>query len=150
VSGRAGRKDQAGNVIVQTYNPSHPVFADVGLNDYLSFYNREIAERERWAYPPFVHLIKITVKHHNRATVRHAAIELAKRLRVRITRGILGPAEPHVGKVRNQYIMHLGLKIGRVTGRSAQVKAILLDEIATLKRQKGMTTVRVNVDVDPG
>ena len=67
VSGRAGRKGKPGNVIVQTYNPMHPVFADVGLNDYLSFYNREIAERKQWAYPPFVHLIKISLKHHNRA-----------------------------------------------------------------------------------
>jgi primosomal protein N' (replication factor Y) len=150
VSGRAGRKETPGNVIVQTYNPTHAVFADVGFNDYLSFYNREIAERERWAYPPFVHLIKITVKHPDRHTVRFAAIELAKRLRLRITRGVLGPAEPRVGKVRNQYIMNLGLKIGRVTGRSSQLKAILLEEIMILKRQKGMTTIRVNVDVDPG
>lgn len=150
VSGRAGRKETAGNVIVQTYNPSHAVFADVGFNDYLSFYNREIAEREHWAYPPFVHLIKITVKHPDRHVVRQAAGELAKRLRLRITRGVLGPAEPRIGKVRNQYIMNLGLKIGRVTGRSSQMKAIVLEEITTLKRQKGMTTVRVNVDVDPG
>jgi primosomal protein N' (replication factor Y) len=150
VSGRAGRKDKVGNVIVQTYNPSHPVFADIGFNDYLSFYNREIAERELWAYPPFVHLIKITVKHPDRHVTRQAAIELAKRLRLRILRGILGPAEPRIGKVRNQYLMNLGLKIPRVTGRSSQIKAILLEEIASLKRQKGMTTIRVNVDVDPG
>jgi primosomal protein N' (replication factor Y) len=150
VSGRAGRKGKAGNVIVQTYNPSHPVFADVGLNDYLSFYNREIAERKRWGYPPYVHLIKVTVKHHNRNTVRQASIELGKRLRAKISRGILGPAEPSIGKVRNQYIMNLGLKIPRVTGRSSQIKDILLHEINSLKREKGMSTVRVNVDVDPG
>jgi primosomal protein N' (replication factor Y) len=150
VSGRAGRKENVGNVIVQTYNPSHPVFADVGFNDYLSFYNREIVERERWAYPPFVHLIKITVKHHERNLCRQAAIELGKRLRLRIAKGVLGPAEPRIGKVRNQYIMNLGLKIGRVTGRSTAIKEILLEEIAMLKRQKGFTTIRVNVDVDPG
>jgi primosomal protein N' (replication factor Y) len=150
VSGRAGRKGKAGNVIVQTYNPTHAVFADVALNDYLSFYNREIAERQRWGYPPFVHLIKITIKHHNRNTVRQASIQLGNRLRAKISRGILGPAEPSVGKVRNQYIMNLGLKIPRVTGRSSQIKDILLAEVAALKREKGMSTVRVNVDVDPG
>lgn len=150
VSGRAGRKETPGNVIVQTYNPSHPIFADVGFNDYLSFYHREIAERERWGYPPFVHLIKVTVKHHDRNVTRHAAIELARQLRLRIPRGVLGPAEPRIGKVRNQYLMNLGIKIPRVTGRSALIKAILLEEIGILKRQKGMTTVRVNVDVDPG
>jgi hypothetical protein len=46
--------------------------------------------------------------------------------------------------------MNLGLKIRRVTGRSSQIKEILLSEIAALKREKGMSTVRVNVDVDPG
>lgn len=150
VSGRAGRKETPGNVIVQTYNPSHPIFADIGLNDYLSFFNRELAERQQWAYPPFVHLMKVTLKHHDRSTVRKAAIELARALRSRIPRGVLGPAEPRIGKVRNQYIMHLGVKVARVTGRSSEVKNILLEEIAALKRQKGMTTVRVNVDVDPG
>jgi primosomal protein N' (replication factor Y) len=149
VSGRAGRRETPGEVIVQTYNPSHPVFADVALNDYLSFYNREIEERRLWGYPPFTHLIKLTLKHHNRATVRKAAIALAGQLRERIQKGILGPAEPHPGKVRNQYLMNLGVKIPRITGRSSKVKEILLEEIAILKRQKGMTTVRVNIDVDP-
>lgn len=150
VSGRAGRKHTAGKVIIQTYNPDHPVFADVALNDYMSFYKREIDARLQWSYPPFYHLVKITLKHKKRPTVQTAAKLLAHRLERQIGKRVLGPAEPHVARVRNQYLMDIGVKIERKPRRSEEIKNIITETIAGVHREKGLSTVRVNVDVDPG
>ena len=149
VSGRAGRKHTAGKVIIQTYNPGHPVFTDVAMNDFVAFYQREITSRQHWVYPPFVHLIKITLKHKVKATVQNAARLLAHRLKAAYGKRILGPAEPGIARVRDQYLMDIGIKVERKPHFSAEVKAFVRTVIAELKKEKGMTTVRVNIDVDP-
>jgi primosomal protein N' (replication factor Y) len=149
VSGRAGRHHAAGQVVIQTYNPTHPIFADVALNDYDSFFNREIQQRLQWKYPPFFHLIKITLKHKTKATVSEASKLLSTWLRSRLGGRVIGPAEPPVGRIRNQYLMDIGIKIERKGNMGTRVKELLRLHIAELKKQKGMTTVRVNVDVDP-
>ncbi|MDX1477780.1 MAG: primosomal protein N' [Saprospiraceae bacterium] len=150
VSGRAGRKETAGQVVIQTYNPTHPVFADVAMNDYQSFFQRELLSRKQWLYPPFFHLIKITLKHKVKGTVVGAARLLAHRLKEHLGNRVLGPAEPGIARVRNQYLMDIGIKIERKPQASASVKKLLREQIAQLHKERGMTTVRVNVDVDPG
>jgi primosomal protein N' (replication factor Y) (superfamily II helicase) len=149
VSGRAGRKDASGNVVIQSYNPTHPVFADVAMNDYISFFQREIFQREHWKYPPYYHLIKIVLKHKSKSVVVEASNILANRLRNKLGKRVLGPAEPGIARVRNQYIMEIGLKVERKGDISSRVKDLIKILIAGIKKQKGMTTVRINVDVDP-
>ena len=150
VSGRAGRKHTAGNVVIQTYNPTHPVFADVMLNDYLSFFNREIVQRKVWKYPPYYYLIKLTLKHKNKTTVSDAARLIAQQLKNRLGNRVIGPAEPPVARLRNHYLMDIGIKVEKQGNLIGKVKEFLREQIAELKKQKGLTTVRVNVDVDPG
>jgi len=149
VSGRAGRKHAAGNVVIQSYNPTHPVFADVAMNDYLSFFEMEIIQRENWKYPPYYHLIKIMLKHKSKGVVVETSNVLANRLRNRLGKRVLGPAEPGVARVRNQYLMEIGIKVERKGDIASRVKDLIKILISGIKKQKGMTTVRINVDVDP-
>ena len=150
VSGRAGRKNTAGNVVIQSYNPTHPVFADVALNDYLSFFQREIAQRKMWKYPPYYYLIKVTLKHKKKSTVSDAARLMAQQLQSRLGNRVIGPAEPPVSRLRNLYLMDIGIKVEKRGNLIVQVKDFLRQQIADIKKHKGLTTVRINVDVDPG
>lgn len=149
VSGRAGRKHSPGKVIVQTYRPDHPVFADLALGDFRSFYNREIKERKAFFYPPFSRLIKITLKHVKKQTVDGASRILANALRKKLDKQVLGPAEPQIGRIRNQYLMDIGIKLPPNINLIRNVKEYLKEQIVELSATKGYTTVRVNVDVDP-
>lgn len=149
VSGRAGRKHTAGNVVIQSYNPAHPVFADVAMNDYLSFFQMEIIQRQNWKYPPYYHLIKIMLKHKSKGVVVEASNILANRLRNRLGNRVLGPAEPGIARVRNQYLMDIGIKVERGGDIAGRVKDLIRVLISGIKKQKGLTTVRINVDVDP-
>ncbi|MEO5905364.1 MAG: primosomal protein N', partial [Saprospiraceae bacterium] len=125
VSGRAGRKNQQGKVMIQTYQPEHPVFIDVVNSDYRSFYNREIKEREIFKYPPFVRQIAITIKHRQFDISREASEILALELREKFGQRILGPSVPSVGRVRNQYIHMIFIKMERNATVINEVKRVL-------------------------
>ena len=149
VAGRAGRKELLGKVIIQSYQPAHPVFADVALNDYLSFYNREIEERQKFKYPPYYRLIRLQLKHKKRDIVQQAAIDLANNLKYRLGKRVIGPAEPVVARLRNQYLMDIGIKLEMNYAMIKKVKELLKENVQLIHQKKGMTTVRVNIDVDP-
>ena len=138
VSGRAGRKHAAGNVVIQSYNPTHPVFADVAMNDYLSFFQREIIQREHWHYPPYYHLIKIMLKHNSKRVVVEASNNPCKTdLRSKLGKRVLGPAEPGIARVRNQYLMDIGIKVERKGDIARRVKDLIKILIAGIKKAKG-------------
>lgn len=74
VSGRAGREDKPGNVIIQTYMPDHYAIMDAATSDYQKFFEAELNIRKNQQQPPFTKLIKITIKDHN-ATKCHSKTE---------------------------------------------------------------------------
>ena len=65
VSGRAGRSEKRGKVIIQTYNPNHNIIQQVTHNDYEGMYKEQLYERQIYNYPPFFRLIKLTLKHRD-------------------------------------------------------------------------------------
>lgn len=82
VSGRAGRSDgRRGRVVVQTYEPAHPILSYVAAHDYEGFYNDEIEQRRKYFYPPFVRVIYVYMKHRDRAVLSRLADNYAARLR---------------------------------------------------------------------
>ncbi|MDQ3017639.1 MAG: primosomal protein N' [Bacteroidota bacterium] len=149
VSGRAGRKNQQGKVMIQTFQPEHPVFNDVVRNDYLSFYNREINEREIFKYPPLVRQIAITIRHKQADISRDAAELFAIELKAKYGNRILGPSIPSVGRVRNQYINMIYIKMEKDLRLIQDIKSTIKDFQANITKKKSLTTVRINVDVDP-
>src|SRR5690606_27169820 len=120
VSGRSGRRDGQGKVIIQASNTQHPVLQDVTAHNYRSMYEREIAEREKFGYPPFYRLMKVTLKHKKQQTVEQAAMILANWLRPQLGAHLVGPAAPLVGKVRDFYLQEMLVKLPRDTKRIAQ------------------------------
>lgn len=150
VSGRAGRRDKQGKVIIQTSNPEHSILQYILSNRYEEFYRTELSDRQQHMYPPFGRLIELTIKHIDKKITRDASLALADALQ-RDLKGvkILGPAEPMVSKIRNQFLMSILIKIPRGKTDLVQTKGILQQNIDRLLQEKPFRAVRVIADVDP-
>ena len=149
VSGRAGRKNEKGKVMIQTFQPEHPVFRDVVNNDYQSFYEREIKEREIFRYPPFVRQISITLKHKQLDISREAAEIMALELRELFGQRILGPTIPTVSRIRNQFLHVIYIKMEKDIRVMNEIKAALKSFQSGIVKRKSLSTVRISIDVDP-
>ena len=115
VSGRAGRSAQRGKVLIQTYNPQHPVIQQVLQNDFKGMYQNQIGERQSFSYPPFVQMIKITLKHTNFNRTNEGAEWFANALKEAFAskKGIeiLGPEFPLISRIRNEYMKDVLVKV---------------------------------------
>ena len=148
VSGRAGRKNEDGKVAIQTYSPTHPLFAYLLKHDYKGFYEFELEERRRYNYPPFVRVIYVYVKHKDPVAVGTVANELAGRLRELLGTRVSGPEEPTVGRVQTWYIRRIMLKI-ETNASVSKVKARLADVRIAMTNQGRRSGATVYYDVDP-
>lgn len=150
VSGRAGRREKRGKVVIQTTNIKHPLFSFVTDNDVTGFLNEQMHDRQQNLYPPFSRLIEITFKHTDKKIVKdfadHFTSELKQKLKgVRI----LGPSEPMVSKIRNEFLLHILLKIPRDQGHLAEIKKMLVETSSRLAQDKLYRSVKVVFNVDP-
>ncbi len=150
VSGRAGRRDKPGKVVIQTTNPEHPVLGIVLRHHVSEFYSQEIDTRNSHLYPPFSRLIEITVKQTDKKITQELAHELCDRINKQV-HGIkvLGPGEPMVSKIRNQYLMNALIKIPRDTGNLPSIKNNLKQITEGLIHEKAYRSARIILDVDP-
>ncbi|SFN60601.1 replication restart DNA helicase PriA [Paenimyroides ummariense] len=112
VAGRAGRKNKQGKVLIQTYNPYHNTIQQVTQNDYKAMFKEQMYERLNFKYPPFYRLIRLQMKHTDFNKVKEASTWLATNMRNNIN-GILvlGPQEPSINRIRNQYIQIVLIKL---------------------------------------
>ena len=149
VSGRSGRGDRRGKVLVQAYNVNHPVLQEIGTADYSSFYAREIEERQQFKYPPFCRMIVVTLKHKKPQVLNDAARIYTAYARQRLGDRVIGPAIPHVSRIRNQYLLNVLLKLERDAKLIRYAKDVLDEAAAEVHGEPGFSLVRVNVDVDP-
>jgi len=148
VSGRAGRKDGEGKVMIQVANTRHPVLQYVQQHNYVSFFNEEIEGRKRYAYPPFSRLIMVTFKHKMRDVAVNASHQFATALSGKFGQYMVGPAEPVVNRIRNQYLMELLFKLPKDSHIIADCKKSILHQIAVLHNEKSFRSVVVIPDVD--
>jgi primosomal protein N' (replication factor Y) (superfamily II helicase) len=150
VSGRAGRRDVQGKVVIQTASPDHAVLHYILQHDFEAFYHGQIADRELHHYPPFTRLIEITVKHADKKICRNMSYQLAELLTQRIRQvRILGPGEPMVSKIRNQYLLSILIKIPRGKGDLHTIKEKLTESVNEVLKEKEHRTGRIIIDVDP-
>lgn len=148
VSGRAGRKDEMGKVMVQTANPTHPLLQIVQQHDYKKMFDEELKKRKEFDYPPYTRIIHLTFKHKIKDVVERAAQHYTDVLRKKYDRYIVGPAEPVIGRIRNQFLMELLLKLPRDGKTIHQCKKDLLEQVAILHQSKSFRSVTVVADVD--
>jgi primosomal protein N' (replication factor Y) len=148
VSGRAGRKEETGRVLVQTSQPSHPVLQFVQQHDYKLMFTEELKKRKEFFYPPFSRIIHITFKHKIKDVVERAAQQYADTLKNRYEKYLVGPAEPVIGRIRNQYLAELLLKLPRDTKTINQCKKDLLEQVAILHQHASFRSVTIVADVD--
>lgn len=149
VAGRAGRRDGQGKVIIQASNTRHPILHFVTTHDYKGMYAAEVAERQRFGYPPFYRLLKITMKHKQQQVVEQAAHILSNWLRPHIGANLVGPAAPLVGRVRTYYLQEMLIKLPRDTKVIAQTKQLLREHFTKLQAEKQYRSVLIVPDVDP-
>jgi primosomal protein N' (replication factor Y) len=150
VSGRAGRKDMHGRVIVQTADPKQPILKYIAFHNYRGFYNAEINERNRFRYPPFHRLIKITCKHPDKDMVNLGAAEYFRLLKQDLDKDwLLAPHEPLISKIRNMYLMDIIVKLGRGKVDLKKVKDIIRKHGLELETQKAFRKLKIVWDVDP-
>ena len=149
VSGRAGRKHKRGKVIIQAFNTASPVLKEVINNDYDSFYQREIQERQEFHYPPFTRLIRITLKHKKPQTLNDGARIFAKVLKKNLGDSVIGPAIPYISRVRGYYLLDFMIKLERKAKKMAFAKQVIGLAVQEMQSASGFSGVRVNIDVDP-
>ncbi len=148
VAGRAGRKNKQGKVLIQAFNPSHPILDMVLHHNYEAMYQSQLVERERFNYPPFCRIVQLSVRHVDANLINRASDELAKRLRALFGKRVLGPEYPTVSRIRNQYLKNILVKFEKGIPLP-KAKDEIRNAILKLNAQPDYKAVRVVIDVDP-
>ena len=148
VSGRAGRKEKRGKVIIQTMNPYHSVIRNVIDNDYTTLYNTEILNRVNFKYPPFYRLIQIRLKHRDKHLIDEGASRFADQLKKTFSDRILGPEMPFVSRVRNLYQKDILIKIERGVSLN-KTKLLVQQHVDIFLSETSFKSIRILIDVDP-
>ncbi|HCQ12266.1 primosomal protein N' [Flavobacterium sp.] len=147
VSGRAGRSDKRGKVIIQTYNVNHNVIQQVTHNDYIGMYKEQLYERQIYKYPPFFRLIKLTLKHKDFEKLKEGSMWLYQVMQQNLNVPVLGPEEPGINRIRNEYIRTIMVKIPQDSSISSTKKTIqkILNSFDVVPQYR---TIKVTANVD--
>ncbi len=148
VAGRAGRRDDEGEVIIQTSDPGNPVIRQVADGDFETMARTQLSEREAFFYPPYARLTALTLRHRDPMLLRRGAQDLAARLRTCFGRRLLGPIAPPVDRIRGEYLAGLLLKI-ESGASTARAREILKREIKAFTQNPEYKSITVVCNVDP-
>lgn len=146
VAGRAGRKGKQGEVMIQTFDPQHPVFQFLQKHDVEGFYWSQVSERQLFHYPPFSRLITLTLRHRDETKVHAAATDLQIRLRQVFADRCSAVIQPTISRVQNFFIRQLQLRIEPTASMHEAKKLLLLHTEQILSQHKGVQPLW---DVDP-
>ncbi|MEQ8517429.1 MAG: primosomal protein N' [Cytophagales bacterium] len=150
VSGRAGRKSNQGKVMLQTNMPDHELFSFIHKNDYDGFYKWELAERNRFFYPPISRIIRLTLKSRDPGELENDSRLLAGMLIKELgSKRVLGPEEPPVARIRNLYIREIFIKYEREGIQPSAIKKLIEEQVKLYEKKKTAPNLRVIIDVDP-
>jgi primosomal protein N' (replication factor Y) len=149
VSGRAGRKQQQGKVMIQALNVQHPVLQFVLQHDYEAMFAFEMENRKAFFYPPYSRLVSVILKHKEKERVEAAAHKLAALLRSDLKEYVVGPAAPIVARLRNQYLMEILIKLPKESGMGLRYKNVIRAHFQLLQSEKQFKSIVIIADVDP-
>ena len=147
VSGRSGRSEKQGRVIIQTYNPEHNTIQQVVHNDYVAMYKEQLYDRQIYHYPPYYKLIKLTLKHRDFDKLKEGSMWLYQVMKQNFTIPVLGPEEPPISRIRNEYIRTIMVKIP--TNQSLQgTKKTIQKMLNSFEAVAQYRAIKVAVNVD--
>ncbi|HUH33585.1 MAG TPA: primosomal protein N', partial [Daejeonella sp.] len=149
VSGRAGRREKQGKVIIQAYDTTHRVLNQVIGNHFNAMFDTEILERRNFHYPPLYRLIRLDVKHKDGNKLAVISIKLANILKSQLGDRILGPQAPLIGRIRNYYIQTILIKVEKDGISIQKVKEMLKQTLTTFEAEPANKGVYIQIDVDP-
>ena len=148
VSGRAGRHNTRGIVVIQTSLPEHPIIEQVKGNNYAAMYKQQMEERYTFHYPPYFRLIYLYVKGKDYDMTTHAAAEFAANLRAVFASRVYGPDKPVITRIKNMEIRKITLKIER-TADFGKAKGLIKNCIDNTLNMGRFKSVFIYSDVDP-
>ena len=148
VSGRAGRRETPGHVIIQTANPGHPIIGYVCRHDYQGYYQHELDERQAFGYPPFAHIIYTYFKHRDAEQAARASEVFASMMRRTFGTGVYGPDAPEIGRIQQMYIRRVMLKFQPGISPS-QVKSAINQICLNFHKSGPSSGLYIYYDVDP-
>jgi primosomal protein N' (replication factor Y) len=148
VSGRAGRRQKQGKVIIQTGDPANRIVRLVVRHDYEKMFRMQAQDRKDFNYPPYCRMIKISIKHKDRAQLNYFSDVFGAELKSLFGKRVLGPESAVIPRVQLWYIKTILIKIEREKP-SSRAKKLILESIEKLEKEKGASGLRIAVDVDP-
>jgi len=148
VAGRAGRKGERGIVYIQTYNPLHNIIRQVTGNDYEGMFTEQLYERHNFKYPPYFRLVRITLKHKDYEKLKDASFWLYNVLAQKLNIPVLGPEEPGISRIRNEYIRTIMIKIplGAALGSTKRNISRVIESLDAVPQYR---SVKITVNADP-
>jgi len=147
VAGRSGRSEKRGKVIIQTYNPDHNTIQQVTNTDYTGMYTEQLYDRQIYKYPPYFRIIKLTLKQRDFDKLKEGAMWLYQVLSQNLDMPVLGPEEPVISRIRNEYIRTIIIKIPQNTSIGNTKKTIqkILNSFEAVAQYRAIK-VTTNVD----
>ncbi|MFW6369779.1 MAG: replication restart helicase PriA, partial [Bacteroidota bacterium] len=148
VSGRSGRANKRGTVIIQTGDPQHEIIQQVLENNFKGMYLAQVNDRKNFRYPPFYRMVRITLKHKKKDVLSRGAGELGDALRKKFADRVIGPEYPPIARIQQYYLKSIILKVERERSfaKAREMLRATMDQLVIKPEYKAMQFV---VDVDP-
>lgn len=143
LSGRAGRLNKDGEVLVQTFHPENAVLQMYLENNYDLLYQYVLKEREQYHYPPYTKLCELIIKSKNESEAEKAAQKMYLNIYPFFKENVLGPIKPYISKINNKYLQHILIKVPK-NFPYTKAKQIIQNSILQLQNSK----VEIDVIVD--
>ena len=146
VSGRAGRADKQGQVIIQTFNPYHYAIKDAQAHDYDRFFYQEMSLRHQASYPPYYFTVRLMASHPEEKAAAQAMAKIKQKLQQRLSPQtiILGPTPRAIARMKRRYYYQIVIKYKQDPALHSTLLKILQDT-----QSKGFRDVQVSIDPDP-
>jgi primosomal protein N' (replication factor Y) len=148
VSGRAGRRNTQGTVVIQTYNKNFPVLRQIIDNNYYEMYLSQLRDRQQFHYPPYFRLIRIAVKHKDFNVLDKGVKALSQQLKTVFGNQVLGPNFPLVSRINTYYIKEFLLKFDRQKSITSE-KNKLTEILQNFSKHSPHKALRIIIDMDP-
>ena len=147
VAGRAGRAEKQGKVVIQTYNPNHNTIQQVTTHNYIGMYKEQLYDRQIYKYPPYFRIIKLTLKHKDFDKLKEGSMWLYQVLSQNLNMPVLGPEEPAISRIRNEYLRTILIKIPQNLPLGGTKKTIqkILNSFESVAQYRAIKVI-VNVD----